>query len=266
MNYADVQLSRHVLDRYRIFYPTAGWSEVRSALEKGFEIDPRSAWAVTGRAARGIPLKKGTVFIMHQDRTGLFAVEKYDKIVVTFLRFNDYQQERVLKLWPLQKPAPEVPKNIGIPDYMKDSTTEDKVNPFESTVSFEPEDPVVVVKASQSRGDQLREVLPGLGVRTNDIRVSKKLLADHPSDEPLREIRKAIYLAKGTIRQVTTNSYTIRVGGQGLVLSRRPDYEKNEPEWWLSYKAPPPVSRVEAQMAEMLRRRGWVVMAPSLEV
>lgn len=76
--------THHAVERYRVFYPRAEGRDVAAAAIAGPELEPPIAYRLLGRgwAPRG-----GTVYRLHPERTGIFAIDPATETIVTFLRF-----------------------------------------------------------------------------------------------------------------------------------------------------------------------------------
>lgn len=238
--------TNHALDRYRIFYPTASDEDLLQALSEGFEIDPQSAHAITGRNSRGLPLKKGTIYIMHKHRTGLFAVDKRNRVVVTFLRFNQHQEEHVLRLWPVEpkpEPTPVIKTTAPAPTKTKKSTWARHQEDLENSLPHV-QMPPKFIRVSSSLTNMFAEIAP----------------------KPIAAARKALVAARDTIQPLSSDLCTVDLQvGEVLhtaYLFRRRAFEQGSPEWWMGKDLPPEIPEVEVKMAMMLMRRGWKCFPP----
>lgn len=265
---AEAIPTHHALDRYRIFYPTASDEDLLQALSEGFEIDPQSAHAITGRNSRGLPLKKGTTYIMHKHRTGLFAVDKRNRVVVTFLRFNQHQEERVLSLWPVEpkpEPTPVIKTTASTLDYR---TFLPDPDPKATARHLGQNDPPKSKSKWARQQEDLESSLPHVRMPPKFIRVSSSLTEMFAAiaPKPISAARKALVAARDTIQPLSPDLCTveIQVGEvpHTAYLFRRRAFEQGSPEWWVGKNLPPELPEVEVKMALMLRRRGWKCFPP----
>jgi hypothetical protein len=83
------QLSKHVHDSYRRFYPLAEHDDLVKAIESSEPIDTNIAARLVGRRYA----RSDSAYLLHKERTGLFAIA--NGVVITFLRFYSYSQHQL---------------------------------------------------------------------------------------------------------------------------------------------------------------------------
>lgn len=97
----QIRITDHAVDALQEFYPRATRGTVLTEVAAGVVVDPDIAKTMLGRKP---PRRKDTTFVLHRERTGLFAV--CNATVVTFLRFYSLDQHRfACQHWPGGEPV-----------------------------------------------------------------------------------------------------------------------------------------------------------------
>lgn len=91
-------VTAHALERFREHHPEATRRDLCLAIAYGVGISNEMACSLLGRP---LELNRGdSVYILAEDRRGLFALREGGQVVVTYLRFGPRQEDFARRSWP----------------------------------------------------------------------------------------------------------------------------------------------------------------------
>lgn len=91
-------ITAHALERFHEHHPAATRRDLCLAIAYGVGVSNEMACSLLGRP---LELNRGdTVYILAEDRRGLFALREGCSVVVTYLRFGPRQEDFARTHWP----------------------------------------------------------------------------------------------------------------------------------------------------------------------